>query len=182
LRDSNPRPPDYKIDDSELIKCKLREGASALDPLQLLEEIRAMQSYLVVLADGGKMDVPNPPEQSLSAFLASLSSARREEEIRPTHRLESEPRYLRRIQSVVRRDTITARQTDPPRPPKAVPAPERPVVTENRPAAPRLNPEIERQCDLQRQEFARRYIRRQHAFTLIWSVHGAGCCKGKRAP
>lgn len=154
----------------EPIKCKLREVGSALDPLQLLEEIRAMQSYLVVLADGGKRDAPNPPEQSLSAFLASLSSAWREGEIRPTHRLESTPRYLRRIQNVVLRDTTTARQADPPRTPKAVPVPERPVVTENRPAAPQLDPEIERQCDLQRQEFARRFIRRQHAFTLIWPL------------
>lgn len=154
----------------EPTKSKLREVVGALDPLQLLEEIRAMQSYMVVLADGGKRDAPNPPEQSLSAFLASLSSAWREGEIRPTHRLESPPRYLRRIQSVVLRDTTTARQVDPPRTPKTVPVPERPVVTEHRPAAPLLDPEIERRCDLQRQEFARRHIQRQHAFTLIWPL------------
>lgn len=154
----------------ETVRCKLREVASALDPLQLLEEIRAMQSYMVVLADGGKRDTPNPPEQSLSAFLASLSSAWREGEVRPTHRLESTPRYLRQIQSVVLRDTSTARQASPPRTPKAVPVPERPVVAENRPAAPLLDPEIERRCDLKRQEFARRHIRRQHAFTLIWPL------------
>jgi len=47
---------------SEPIKRRLREIAGALDPLQLLEEIRAMQSYLVVLADGNKSDAPNPPE------------------------------------------------------------------------------------------------------------------------
>lgn len=154
----------------EPTKCKLREVASVLDPLQLLEEIRAMQSYLVVLADNGKMSAPNPPEQSLSGFLASLSSAWREGEIRPTHRLESTPRYLRRMQSVVRRDTVTARQADPLCPPKAVPVPERPVVTENRPVAPQLDPEIERRCHLLRQEFARRHIQRQHAFTLIWPL------------
>ena len=90
--------------------------AGALDPLQLLEEIRAMQSYLVVLADGSKKDAPNPPEQTLSGFLASLSSAWREGEIRPTHRRESEPRYLRRIQSAIHRDKIIARPPDPPRP------------------------------------------------------------------
>jgi hypothetical protein len=154
----------------EPTKSKLREVAGDLDPLKLLEEIRAMQSYMVVLADGGKNDAPNPPEQSLSAFLASLSSAWREGEIRPTHRLESTPRYLRQIQSVVLRDTTTARQADPPLTPKAMPVPERPVVTENRPAAPLLDPEVERRSDRQRQEFARRHIRRHHAFTLVWPL------------
>jgi hypothetical protein len=37
---------------TEPIKRKLREVGSALDPLQLLEEVRAMQSHLVVLSDG----------------------------------------------------------------------------------------------------------------------------------
>src|ERR1022692_2990993 len=43
---------------SEPIKRKLREVEIALDPLQLLEEVRAMQSHLVVLADGEKIDAP----------------------------------------------------------------------------------------------------------------------------
>jgi hypothetical protein len=34
---------------------------------------------------------------------------------------------------------------------------------------PQLNPEIEKQCDIQRQAFARRH-QRQHAFTLIWPL------------
>jgi hypothetical protein len=154
---------------SEPIKCKLREVAGALDPLQLLEEIRAMQSYLVVLSDGDKTAVPNPPEHSLSAFLASLSSAWRDGEIRPTHRRESEPRYLRQIQTVVRREPFAARPADLP-PPKAETTTRRVVVDKNKPEVPPLDPEIERQCDLRRQEFARRYIRRQHAFTLIWPL------------
>ena len=37
---------------AEPIKSKLREVAGGLDPLQLLEEIRAMQSHLVMLAEG----------------------------------------------------------------------------------------------------------------------------------
>ena len=155
---------------SEPIKYKLREIAGALDPLQLLEEIRAMQSYLVVLADGNKTDAPNPPEQGLSGFLASLSSAWREGEIRPTHRRESEPRYLRRIQSAIRRDKIIARPADPPHPPKAEPTKRRLVIDKNKPEVPPLDPEIERRCDLQRQEFARRHMQRQHAFTLIWPL------------
>jgi hypothetical protein len=153
----------------EPIKCKLRDVASALDPLQLLEEIRAMQSYLVVLADNGKMDAPNPPEQSLAEFLGSLSSAWRQGEIRPTHRAESAPRYLRRIHSGVRRETITVPQADPPQPPKPAPEPQQPVA-EKRAVAPQLDSEIERRCDLRRQEFARRHIQRQHAFTLVWPL------------
>jgi hypothetical protein len=79
---------------SEPIKRKLREVEIALDPLQLLEEVRAMQSHLVVLADGEKIDAPSP-EPNLAAFLATLSGAWRAGEIRPTHRMESKPRYLR---------------------------------------------------------------------------------------
>ena len=36
----------------EATKAKLRQIAETLDPLKLLEEIRAMQAYLVALADG----------------------------------------------------------------------------------------------------------------------------------
>jgi hypothetical protein len=151
------------------IKRKLREVEIALDPLQLLEEVRAMQSHLVVLADGEKLDAPSP-EPNLAAFLASLSGAWRAGEIRPTHRMESKPRYLRQIQSIVRRDTGTAHQVASPRPPSVVPLASQKEVIENQPATPKLDPEIEKQCDIQRQAFARRHIQRQHAFTLIWPL------------
>jgi hypothetical protein len=154
---------------SEPIKRKLREVEIALDPLQLLEEVRAMQSHLVVLADGEKLEAPSQ-EPNLAAFLASLSSAWRAGEIRPTHRMESKPRYLRQIQSVVRRDTGTSRQMDPPHSPCVAPITAKPVVTESKPPMPQLNPVIERQCDIRRQAFARRHIQRQHAFTLIWPL------------
>src|ERR1022692_2690901 len=86
---------------SEAMKARLQEVAEALDPLQLLEEIRAMQSHLVVLADGGKPYEPSAGELDLVNFLASLSSAWRTGEIRPTHAQEpNPPRYLRRIQIV----------------------------------------------------------------------------------
>jgi hypothetical protein len=155
---------------TEPMKRKLREVGNALDPLQLLEEIRAMQSHLVLLSDGGAPDDLGPLEPNLPAFLASLSGAWRAGEIRPTHSAESKPRYLRRIQSVVRRDAITAQPADPPHRPKALPMAEPPAVKANQPAVPQLDPEIERRCDLQRQEFARRHIQRQHAFTLIWPL------------
>lgn len=154
---------------SEPIKRKLREVEIALDPLQLLEEVRAMQSHLVVLADGEKIDAPIQPP-NLAEFLASLSGAWRAGEIRPTHRIESKPRYLRQIQSVVRHDSRTARRVDPPRPTSIVSVTAKSKVTETKPTAPQLDPEIERQCEIRRQVFARRHIRRQHAFTLIWPL------------
>ena len=85
---------------SDAIKAKLREVGIALDPLKLLEEVRAMQSHLVVLANGGGPDVPSMREPDLPAFLASLSSAWRAGEVRPTHSEESQPRYLRPLRKL----------------------------------------------------------------------------------
>lgn len=88
----------------EAAKAKLREVASALDPLKLLEEIRAVQAHLVTLADGGQLPstIPEPPD--LSSFMASLSSAWRAGEIRPTFSVDAKPRYLRGLQAVVQPD------------------------------------------------------------------------------
>jgi len=160
------------LDDTvpDAIRVKLREVANTLDPLQLLEEVRAVQSHLVVLAEGGKPDTSSTREPNLSAFLASLSSAWRAGEVRPTHSAEAKPRYLRRIRNIVHTDTVTPRQVAPPPQPKVVQMEARPVVTPERPTPPTLDPEIERQCELQRQEFARRHIQRKHAFTLIWPL------------
>lgn len=155
---------------SEPIKHKLREVENALDPLQLLEEVRAMQSHLVVLADGEKVDPP-AEEPNLSEFLASLSQAwRAGEGIRPTHRMESPPRYLRQIQSIVHRDAGNVRQVDRPPPSAVVPVIESTEAIDSKPSLPPLDPEIEKQCDVRRKEFARRHIQRQHAFTLIWPL------------
>ncbi len=88
----------------EAAKVKLCEIASALDPLKLLEEMRAMQAHLTVLADG---EVPpsmtaEPPD--LAAFVAGLSSAWRAGEVRPTFSVAAKPRYLRSLQSVAQND------------------------------------------------------------------------------
>jgi hypothetical protein len=88
----------------EAAKVKLREVASALDPLKLLEEIRAVQAHLVALADGEMPPSPTPGQPDLSAFVASLSSAWRTGEVRPTFSVDAKPRYLRGLQSVVRQD------------------------------------------------------------------------------
>lgn len=85
----------------EAAKARLREVAGALDPLKLLEEIRAVQAHLVALADGEMPSSATPEPPDLSAFIASLSSAWRAGEARPTFSVEAKPRYLRSLQAVV---------------------------------------------------------------------------------
>ena len=104
-------------------KIKLREVASGLDPLKLLEEIRAVQAHLVALADGGDVPIATPEPPDLSGFVASLSSAWRAGEVRPTFSVEARPRYLRSLQAMVqpnvqrtpRKDTPPATATSSPR-------------------------------------------------------------------
>gem|GEM_PF-1935545 len=98
----------------EAAKIKLREVSGALDPLKLLEEIRAMQAHLVALADGGEVPVETPEPPDLSGFIASLSSAWRAGEVRPTFSGDTRPRYLRGLQAKV--------QPDPQQMPKKAPA------------------------------------------------------------
>lgn len=90
----------------EAAKVKLREVASALDPLKLLEEIRAVQAYLVALADGETLPSATVDPPDLSAFIASLSSAWRAGETRPTFSVEAKPRYLRSLQRVVQQEAV----------------------------------------------------------------------------
>lgn len=153
---------------SEAMKARLREVCEALDPLQLLEEIRAMQSHLVVLASGGQPYEPSTNEVNLANFLAGLSSAWRAGEIRPTHSREAgPPHYLRRIQIVSppppvtvdnqSQPVVTTVQPDPPVPmaPKQKPSHLiQPVVTADS-ASPTAVPIVRR-------------INRPHAFKSIW--------------
>ncbi|HEX4240942.1 MAG TPA: transposase family protein [Steroidobacteraceae bacterium] len=89
-------------------KSKLREVAGALDPLKLLEEMRAVQAHLTALADGEIPPVPTPEAPDLAAFMASLSSAWRTGEVRPTFSVAAKPRYLRSLQRVARVDVAPA--------------------------------------------------------------------------
>jgi hypothetical protein len=107
---------------------------------------------------------------SLERHVASLSGALRAGEILPTHRIESKPRNLRQIQSFVRHDSDNARRVDPPCPASIASVTAEPKVTEPKPTALPLDHEIERQREIRRQVSARRHIRRQHAFTLIWPL------------
>lgn len=69
----------------DVMKARLRQVLEELDPLRLLEEMRTLQGHLVLLAEGQSA----PPEvtmaQDLSGFLASMTSAWRAGEVRPTH-------------------------------------------------------------------------------------------------
>jgi hypothetical protein len=79
-------------------KNTLREIAADLDPLKLLEELRAVQAYLAALASG-ETPLPTTSEPpDLAAFVAGLSSAWHAGEIRPTFSIEAKPRYLRSLQ------------------------------------------------------------------------------------
>jgi transposase InsO family protein len=81
-------------------KSTLREIAADLDPLKLLEEMRAVQAHLAALANGETPPPATSEPPNLAAFVASLSSAWHAGEIRPTFSIETKPRYLRSLQKV----------------------------------------------------------------------------------
>jgi len=81
-------------------KDKLREVSAQLDPLKLLEEMRAVQAYLTALADGEAPPTMTAEPPNLATFVASLSSAWRDGEVRPTFSIDAKPRYLRGLQSI----------------------------------------------------------------------------------
>ena len=81
-------------------KDKLREVSAQLDPLKLLEEMRAVQAYLTALADGETPPAMGSEPPNLATFVASLSSSWRGGEVRPTFSLDAKPRYLRSLQTI----------------------------------------------------------------------------------
>jgi transposase InsO family protein len=89
-------------------KMALREVAADLDPLKLLEEMRAVQAYLAALADGEAPPPMTSDPPNLAAFVASLSSAWHAGEVRPTFSIEAKPRYLRSLQKISPRPSNTA--------------------------------------------------------------------------
>jgi len=104
-------------------KAHLRNVAIALDPLKLLEEIRAMQAHLIALADGETPPSMTPDAPDLGAFIASLSTAWRAGEIRPTFSAEAKPRYLRGLQSQAPKPAAPVAEATP-----ATPTPNAPVA------------------------------------------------------
>ena len=111
----------------EAAQLKLREIANTLDPLKLLEEMRAMQAHLTTLADGETPPSGTDEPPDLAAFVASLSSAWRAGEVRPTFSAAAKPRYLRSLQHVAR-DKVPAMLAAPPTPPAPAVKPERPPL------------------------------------------------------
>jgi hypothetical protein len=76
---------------SDEVKRKLRAVAAVLDPLRLLAEIRAMQQRLAELSVGGCPRVPTTSDPELQTFLASLRTAWKVGEVRPTHAVAAAP-------------------------------------------------------------------------------------------
>jgi hypothetical protein len=144
---------------SEGAKVKLREVAGALDPLKLLEEIRAVQAHLVTLADGGPLPSAMPEPPDLSSFMASLSSAWRAGEIRPTFSMEAKPRYLRGLQAAPHPNAVQA-------PGSAVPATCTPQPVARPPSSKSRRPISERP----QLTYAEPGKPVYHAFTMIWPL------------
>ena len=70
------------------MKERLRATAAQLDPLRLLDEIRAVQQHLASLAAGKASHLPARPDTSLDGFLTGLATAWQQGEVRATHRVE----------------------------------------------------------------------------------------------
>lgn len=77
----------------EEIKTKLRGMFAVLDPLRLLDEIRAAQEVVAEVA-AGRMNATAPRDRDaeLDQFLKRLSMAWQEGEVRPTHRRVPRPK------------------------------------------------------------------------------------------
>jgi integrase-like protein len=116
-----PQTPCERLLQSESIsmaaKHMLREISAELDPLKLLEEMRAVQAYLTSLADGETPPPMTSEPPNLAAFVASLSSAWHAGEVRPTFSIEAKPRYLRSLQKVAASTLIASPAVAPQRTP-----------------------------------------------------------------
>ncbi len=67
-------------------KDHLRQIFSALDPVELLSQIRLGQRTLAALETGGDSKTASETTQDLNRFVQSLSVIWRDGEVRPTHR------------------------------------------------------------------------------------------------
>ena len=135
------------------VKNELLEVSAKLDPLKLLEEIRAIQAYLSVLADG---DAPppmtgDPPD--LAAFVANLSSAWHAGEVRPTFSLEAKPRYLRGLQRTPVQDCIVA-----------------PATASSRTKPPSVTPPVEQPRQKPCPVYAEPGLASPHALRMVWPI------------
>jgi len=82
---------------SEEVRRRLEVLRATLDPVRLLQQIRAAQQELVGLADGPLIgDVAPPAAPTLEQFLSGLRTAWREGEVRPTRAPKPTAKRLRR--------------------------------------------------------------------------------------
>src|SRR5207302_3293079 len=82
---------------SEEVRRRLEVLRATLDPVRLLQQIRAAQQELVGLADGPLIgDVAKPTPPTLEQFLSGLRTAWQEGEVRPTSAPRAKPKRLRR--------------------------------------------------------------------------------------
>ena len=72
-------------------KDRLRAVMGTVDPLGLLDEIRAVQHHIAGLAAGATVHPMPQRDADLDAFLRSLALAWRAGEVRPTHRPRKRP-------------------------------------------------------------------------------------------
>ncbi|QIN67932.1 hypothetical protein SBC1_79790 (plasmid) [Caballeronia sp. SBC1] len=76
------------------IKEKLKAQFEGLDPVRLLQEMRTTQQILSDFAAHGVSTAEGPTDESdVAVFLASLSSAWKESEARPTHRKQPKAKH-----------------------------------------------------------------------------------------
>ena len=81
---------------TEQMRCRVNELRATLDPVRLLQQIRAAQQQLVDIADQpalGETAKPNSP--TLEEFLSGLRTAWKEGEVRPTSVAKPTPKRLR---------------------------------------------------------------------------------------
>lgn len=76
---------------TEATKERLKAAQAALDPLRLLDEIRAVQHQLAALIAGTTVHIPATSNPDLEGFLAGLGTAWRSGEVRPTHAKKPRP-------------------------------------------------------------------------------------------
>lgn len=79
-------------DIADTVKDRLRGMIVTVDPLRLLDEIRTMQHHVACLGVNASPTALPPRSADLDAFLHGLSTAWRDGEVRPTHRVQPKPR------------------------------------------------------------------------------------------
>src|SRR6267143_421543 len=82
---------------SEEVRRRVEELRATLNPVRLLQEIRAAQQQLVEIADRPVLsEAARPTAPTLEQFLSGLRTAWQEGEVRPTSVAKAKPKRLRR--------------------------------------------------------------------------------------